>query len=945
MDAPAGLRVEHRLDALGLTEPRPRLSWRLPAGCARQLAYRVRTSTRDFGMAASDRLPRDFGMAASDQPPRDSGTVDSDRLLWDSGKVDSDQSVLVRYDGPALRSGQRVQWTVKVWTDRGESDWAAPSWWEMGLLCPDDWTADWIAPPAAPPVQAWQPYPVWLLRGRVTLPGPAGQARLYVTAQGIYEFFINGIRVGDHELTPGFTSYSSRLQVQAFDVTELLRPGDNTLGAALSGGWVTWRRWTRIHEGLTVGLLAQLDTRGADGTPHRAGTDGDWTAAVGEIKAADLQQGQITDFRAARAGWCGGGDEADGWSARAGGRGAADGWSPVTVFAADRTRLACSPAPPVRRVQQVRPVRVTSPRTDVQVVDLGQNINGWVRLASLGPAGTTTTLTYGEALDAAGDVTTANVAPGEHDPATAELGWDFAAEAKAAFQVDQVTSAGIPGQVFEPRHATHGFRYVRVAGRTQPLRPDSVTGVVVHTDLERTGWFECSDERINRLHEAVVWSMRGNVCDIPTDCPTRERAGWTGDWQVFAGTAAFLYDVAGFSAKWLRDLAAEQQPDGTVGHCAPESTGARIQAALGMPPGCAGFGDAAVIVPWEMYKAYGDRDLLAGQWPSMAAWVEHAARAAAAGRHARRVAERPLAAAHERFLWDTGFHWGEWNEPGAFVSIDSLAAADHGAIATAYLHHSAWLLARIAGILGRDDAGRYASLAEATRSAWRAEFLSPDGAITPGTQASYVRALAFGLAPRRLRPRLAGRLAGLIRQAGTHLGTGFLATGLLLGVLAETGHLDLAYDLLLQDSEPSWLAMIDRGATTIWEHWTGLDGRGLPAAPPGVGSLNHYSKGAVASFLHRHIAGIRLLGDGPGYRKFLIAPQPGGGLTWARAVHDCPYGRIESSWRVEGGDFRLDVEVPPGTVADVWLPDGRVVPASPGGHVYECVLQERADEQ
>jgi alpha-L-rhamnosidase len=893
------LRVEHRPDTLGLTTARPRLSWRLPPGAAEQAAYRIRAGA------------------------------------WDSARVASDRSILVPYGGPALRTGQRVEWTVKVWTDLGESDWAAPARWEMGLLEPGDWTADWVAPPGTGGLGAADPYPVWLLRGSAVLDAPVERARLYVTAHGVYEFFVNGVRVGDGELTPGFTSYRSRLQVQTFDVTGLLRPGENALGAVLSGGWVTWRRWTRLHDDLGTGLLAQLHVEGADGV-RRFGTGRDWTAAAGEIRTADLQQGQVVDFRAARPGWCDPGADPG-------------GWAPVRVFAADPARLAASPAPPVRRTEELRPVAVTAPRPGVQVVDVGQNINGWLRLADLGPAGTTVTLTYGETLDAGGDVTTGNIRPGEPGPEADGLPWDFAAESGAAFQTDRVTSAGRAGDVFEPRHTTHGFRYVRVEGHPGRLSADDATGVAVHTDLRRTGWFDCDDERINRLHAAVVRSLRGNACDIPTDCPTRERAGWTGDWQVFVPTAAFLYDVAGFSAKWLRDLAAEQRPDGVVGHCAPESTGPEIQTALGMPPGSAGFGDAAVIVPWEIYQAYGDRDLLAEQWPSMTAWVDHAARTAAAHRHSRRVAARPVPAPHERFLWDTGFHWGEWNEPGGFADaapgggaaslLAALASADHGSVATAYLHHSAWLLARIAEVLGRDgDAVRYRLLAEAARSAWRAEFLRPDGAATPDTQATYVRALAFGLAPGPLRPRLAERLVAHIRDAGTHVGTGFLATPFLLPVLAATGHLDVAYDLLFQDSEPSWLTMIDRGATTIWEHWTGLDASGAPAAPPGAGSLNHYSKGAVASFLHGHVAGIRPCRNAPAYRRFRIAPRPGGGLRRARAVHDCPYGRIESSWRIARDTFTLDVTVPPGTSADVRLPSGHAVAAPPGRHRYACAL-------
>jgi alpha-L-rhamnosidase len=441
---------------------------------------------------------------------------------------------------------------------------------------------------------------------------------------------------------------------------------------------------------------------------------------------------------------------------------------------------------------------------------------------------------------------------------------------------------------------------------------------------------------LNRLHEAAVWSLRGNVCDIPTDCPTRERAGWTGDWQLYAPVAAFMYDVAGFSAKWLRDLAAEQEPDGLVHDCVPNPAPDEVLRAIGIAEGSAGWGDAAVIVPWEIYRAYGDARLLEEQWPSMVAWVENRARAASERRHLSRTVARPEPAPHKAFLLDTGFHFGEWLEPDEFASgfgdgfVDDMAArgaADSADVATAYLHRSASLLAEIAAVLGDRDEARYRELAAATRAAWQAEFVLPDGSLARDTQANHVRALAFRLVPDELRSRTAERLVELVRRAGTHVGTGFLATPYLLGALADSGHLDVAYELLLRDTEPSWLTMLDRGATTIWELWNGIDADGIAR-----GSLNHYSKGAVISFLHSSVAGIRVLE--PAYRRFRIAPQPGGGIRWARAVHDSPYGRIESSWRIEGEAFRLEVVVPPGTSAEVLLPDGRRLEAQAGTATY-----------
>lgn len=866
MTVPTQLRVEHVEHPLGLTVACPRLSWRLPAQATRQIAYRLRAG------------------------------------VWDSGRVASERSLLVPYAGPALRSGERVDWTVKVWTDAGESGWAQPAWWEMGLLTADDWVARWIEPSQSEADRS--SHPAHLLSGSAAVDRPFDRARLYVTAHGVYEFFINGQRVGDVELTPGFTSYESTLQVQAFDVTDLIATGENRLDAVLSGGWV---KWTRRYRHLPLGLLAQLHVQHPDGSLDRFGTGTGWSTSVGVVRSADLWQGQVSDLRTER-------------DAR---------HRPVTVRRDEPKRPHSSPAPPVRRTEERRPVSVTRVSATRQVIDLGQNINGWIRLGNLGPAGTTLTLTHGEALDRHGDVTVDHITGLEPGHA-------------GSFQTDTVTAAGRPGEMFEPRHTTHGFRYVRVEGHPADIGIDDATGIVVHTDMRRTGWFECSDDRINKLHESAVWSFRGNACDVPTDCPTRERAGWTGDWQVFVSTAAFLYDVAGFSAKWLRDLAADQRPDGVVSHCVPNPEPASFYADF--PPGSAGWGDAAVIVPWEIYRAYGDSDLLEQQWSSMTAWVDYAVRMAGEHRHPVRKLATPTAAPHERFIWDTGFHWGEWLEPGADMSgatIADLRARDHGSIATAYLCHSAQLLAEIAGVLNREnEAARYRELAESVRAAWQLEFIRPDATVEPDTQAGYVRALAFDLVPDELRPDLTERLVELIRKADNHLGTGFLATPYLLPVLADNGRLDVAYQLLFQDTEPSWLTMIDRGATTIWEQWNGIDGGGVANA-----SLNHYSKGAVVAFLHRYTAGIRMLDSTPAYRRFRVEPRPGGGITSARATHDSPFGRIHVSWHVDGDQLTLDVTVPPGTTAEIRLPDGQTFEARPGRHRTHSLLRAPAADQ
>lgn len=854
---PTDLRVEHLDDALGIGVREPRFSWKLPPGSTRQDGYRLRVGT------------------------------------WDSGWVDDDANVLVPFDGPPLAARQRVEATVCLRTDLGVSRWTDPLVVELGLLDPDDWVASWISP-AADPGGAIGHRPAVVFERTFTLDAEPSRARVYATAHGVYELFLNGRRVGDLELTPGFTSYTHHLQIQTFDVGDLLRTGDNTLGAVVSDGW--WRGqvgFTRDHDvwGPELACLIQLEV---DGKPCVV-TDSTWRTAISRHVEADLIEGQRTDQRR---------------------RDADLEWAPVQTRPHELHNLVTSPAPPMRRVEVMRPVTVTELAPGHHVIDVGQNINGWLRLDAVGAAGTELTITHGEMLDDRGDVTTDHLRP-----------VDFATQAKrSAGQVDRVVSDG-SSTGFEPRHTVHGFQYARVEGHPGPLTEADVHAVVVHSDLRRTGWFRCSDDRLNRLHEAAVWSFRANACDIPTDCPQRERAGWTGDWQLFSPTASFLYDVAGFSTKWLRDLAADQRTDGAVRNFAPNPLGPTTEdnPTRTFLEASAGWGDAAVLVPWDVHRYYGDRRVLEEQYESMCGWVGYQAAAARNNRHQSRIDRSIEPAPHEQYLWDTGFHWGEWCEPGR-AGMDHFAdlGRDLGIIATAYFARSTGVLARIARLLERhDDAMRYTTLHEGAVDAWRTEYVDDNGLVISDRQADVVRALAFGLARPEGAGAVADQLAAMVRAEGIHLNTGFLATPFLLPVLADHGHLELAYQLLFQDTPPSWLAMIDRGATTIWENWEGLD-------QSGEGSLNHYSKGAVISFLHDHIAGIQLLDEAPAYKRFRIAPRPGGPLTWAEATLDSPHGRIESAWRIVGDTVELRVVVPPGTAAEVVLPDGRRVDVGPG---------------
>jgi alpha-L-rhamnosidase len=777
--------------------------------------------------------------------------------------------------------------------------------------------ASWIRP-HEPVVAEPGRRPAHVLAAQFELGDDVRAGTLGVTAHGLVEVFLNGRRVGDDELVPGFTSYRKRLQVFTHPVGERLRPGRNRIEVLLSDGWFRGcHGFERRADGFgtETALLLQLDVVDAAGERTAVASDSSWRSRPSHITRADLMDGQAIDFRLL--------GERDGVRP----------WHPVTLASGglydDRTRLVSPVGEPVRRVETLVPSSVTHPRPGTAVIDVGRNINGWMRLDDLGPRDTHLTLTHGEVVDADGLVSTENL-----------RAFVFSTgERLRAGQVDEVISAGRDGDVFEPRHSTHGFRYVQVDGVPDVWDASGVRAVVVHTDLHAVGEFACSDERLNALHDIGRWSFRGNACDIPTDCPQRERSGFTGDWQVFVGTAALLYDVQRFSQKWLADLAADQWPDGRVPTVIPNPAGDGPSGVAfeDLSAGSAGWADAAVLVPWELWRSYGDLDVLRRQLPSMLRWVRYAASAAASTRHPNRAAARPEPAPWEQHLWDSGFHFGEWLEPGVPPRPDP--TADHSIVATAFLHRAAHLTAASAQLLGEPGlASECVRIADGALDAWRREFLTAPGRLAIESQANYARGLAFGLFPPGDRDAAAARLAELITANGGHLGTGFLSTGQLLPALADHGQADAAYRTLLSTGEPSWLGMLEHGATTVWEWWDGIGDDGTVR-----GSLNHYSKAAVLSFLYTHVAGIRLDAepgaDAAGYRRVRIAPLPGGGLGWARASLETPLGRLTSEWTLDdAGRFRLEVEMPEGCTASIELPDGTRHPAASGRHVFESVL-------
>ncbi|WP_424921831.1 family 78 glycoside hydrolase catalytic domain [Streptomyces sp. wa1] len=845
------MSFEHLPDGLGIGVPTPRLTWMLPPDAGAQEAY-------ELELARDGRTDRTGRIASSDQ-------------------------LLVAWPGAPLASRERVTVRVRVWATEagGPSDWSVPSVVEAGLFD----AADWHALPVGAdrdedPAADRRPTRV---RKDFELHGPVACARLYISAHGLYEAEINGRRVGDEVLAPGWTVYPHRLRYRIHDVTDLLAEGANTIGAWLGDGWYRGKYGfdggTRNIYGTDQSLIAQLEVTYEDGTTASVATDRTWSAAPGPILTSGLYEGETFDARLHDPGWAtpSGAD--------------AEEWTPVRTGSRDFGTLVAPMGPPVRCTEEVVPVLVTRTGDDRHLLDFGQNLVGRLCVTLDGAAGTAVTFRHAEVLE-------------EGELATRPL--------REAYATDTLVLSGQGPLTWEPRFTLHGFRYVEVSGWTDDVTADMVTARVYHTDMRRTGWFECSDPLVNRLHENVVWSMRGNFVDIPTDCPQRdERLGWTGDIQVFAPTASYLYDCVGMLDSWLTDVGLEQLPDGTIPWYVPVIPGEPMWTPI--HPGAA-WGDVATLTPWTLYQRFGDLDLLRRHYPMAKKWVDLVEGLAGPTR-----------------LWNTGFQLGDWLDPAAPPDDPAAGRTDRYLVATAYFAYSARHLALMAAASGSGaDAERYGELADEVADAFRHRYVLASGRMTSDSPTAYAVALAFDLLTPSQRQPAGDRLAQLVSEDDACIATGFVGTPLICDALTDTGHLDVAYRLLLQTQCPSWLYTVTMGATTIWERWDSLRPDGT-LNPGGMTSFNHYALGAVADWLHRVVGGVTAIE--PGYRKIAFHPRPGGGMTWARTRHETPYGTVSLSWEQTVNGLTASMVVPDGCEAIAQLPGCPPITLTPGAHV------------
>ncbi|PKS11753.1 hypothetical protein jhhlp_001742 [Lomentospora prolificans] len=856
------VRFEHYRpeNTLGVHETSPRISWQL--------------------QVAPDFEQEEYEIELSEIKEAQSTILNTTRIV-------SPQSRLVPWPfSKRLDSREKCAIRVRV-RGKGQSEflpWSGPASLEVGLLKRDDWSAQFISAPWSE-VDVDKPQPEDLFRKEFSVMGDVLSARLYVTARGVYEAEINGERVGDYFLAPGWTQYAGQLHYQTYDVTKLLSTQVNCLGLRVAEGWYRGRfgfeGGQRNLYGTRTAVLAQLEIKLGDGTTHTVGTDGTWSVTRGPIRLAELYDGEAYDSTFEIDAWSRPGVPTHGWSA-----------AETVSFLPDTVSLISGFKEPARRLELLSPVEKLITPTGKIIIDFGQNLVGYVRVKKVtGPRGHKLVLSHAEVLE------------------NGELGIRPLRQCKAT---DTYTLRGDEGgESYEPRFTFHGFRYLQVDGWPSADLDvfDAVEAVVCHTDMEEAGSFCCSDQMVNQLFSNTKWSMRGNFLSIPTDCPQRdERLGWTGDLALFAPAATLIYNCFNILRDWLRDVAYDQKMRGGVPPMVSPDIlqnnpfwGVIIPGAI--------WHDVTVLAPWALWEETGDTMILSQQYESMVTWLDVI----------------PRNKTESVNLWDFNlFQLADWLDPNAPPEEPFKAVTEPSLVANAFLIHSVDLVAEVAAVLGYDaDVIRYRKWAEDARNEFRAEYVSANGRLASESQTGYALSICFDLLEPSQLKKAGTRLVDIVRKNSFRIGTGFAGTPYVCEALTKLGYVDIAYKMLRNEKCPSWLYPITMGATTIWERWDSMRPNGS-INPGDMTSFNHFAYGAIAKFMVERIAGLQRLT--PGWTKSRFQPFLGGGFKSAETSHITPYGKVSVKWSVvhvgedDTMEFRADVEVPPMTSMEIYLP-------------------------
>ena len=854
---------ENRVNPLGIDIAAPQFSWQLISEKrnTKQTAYEIKVAEGEVNLKQNK------------------------NLQWATGKIGSEESIHIAYNGTALQSAKKYYWQVRVWDNYGKkSDWSAISFWQAGLLNTTDWKAKWIKV-GYQEDSVLRPSP--LFRKDFTLTKNISSATLFITSYGLYEPFINGRRITDTYLTPGFTSFNKHLQYQQYDVTTYLEKGKNATGVALGSGWyrgnLAWENNKNIY-GKELALLYQLQITYSDGSTAQILSDESWKSSTGAIRSSEIYHGETIDARMEQPGWA----ETTFNDSK---------WSSVKIANYNNSNLAATYNEPVKKQEVFKPINVFKTPAGEQVIDFGQNLVGFVTVKATGPTGTKIIISHAEVLDKEGNFYTANL--------------------RTAKQQNTFILKGGAVEIFEPHFTFQGFRYIKIEGYPGAITAENFNAVALYSNMKPTGTFATSNKLLNQLQHNIQWGQKGNFVDVPTDCPQRdERLGWTGDAQVFFNTAAYNMQVHNFFSKWMKDLSADQQADGSIPHVIPNVLGDGAS-------GATGWADAATIIPWNMYLAYADKRLLKQQYNTMKAWVNF------------------MEQKSKNDLWNTGYHFGDWLYYKPENNDDEKNAnTDKYLIAQCFFAYSAQLMINTAKVLNKpEDEKKYVALLQKIKAAFLKEYVTPNGRLISGSQTAYTLALNFDMLPEDMRVAAAERLVATIKDYNYHLTTGFLGTPYLCNVLSRFGYSDMAYTLLLQEKYPSWLYPVKMGATTIWERWDGQKPDST-FQTIGMNSFNHYAYGAIGEWMYKQLAGINIDTSAPGYKKIIIRPlvnakilntpkEKGAGsnsnlsekqLQFVNATLQTYYGNISSNWKIENNSLSMDITIPANTTALIYLP-------------------------